>query len=129
LIVVDAAAVVDALTITDGTEALRARMAREDLNAPFLLDHEVLSGLRGLNLGGHLSLAGALDALTDFEDLKLTRWAFNDALRRRAFDLRANLSAYDASYLTLAESLDCPLVTRDGRIRRSPGHRAVVEVL
>jgi predicted nucleic acid-binding protein len=129
LIVVDAAALVDALTLAPGTDGLRARLDGEDLNAPFLLDHEVVSALRGLTLGGHLSAERALDALSDFEDLQLTRWECTDALRRRMFALRANLSAYDAAYVALAEVLDCPLVTRDARIERADGHQAAVEVL
>jgi predicted nucleic acid-binding protein len=67
--------------------------------------------------------------LSDFEDLRLTRWAAGDPLRRRMFALRGNLSAYDAAYVALAEALACPLVTRDARIRRAPGHDARVEVL
>jgi predicted nucleic acid-binding protein len=128
LIVVDAAAVVDALTGLDETEELRRRLAFEELNAPTLLDYEVLSSLRGLTRGGLLSAAGAEDLLTDFEDLPVRRWPFADALRRRAFQLRDNLSAYDAAYVALAEALDCPLVTRDGRLARASGHDAKVEV-
>lgn len=129
MIVIDAAALVDALTLAPDNEALRERMTGEDLNAPALLDFEVISAVRGLTLGGHLGVARALDALTDFEDLQLTRWECSDALRRRMFVLRANLSAYDAAYVVLAEALECPLITRDGKIRRAGGHDATVEVL
>lgn len=129
MIVVDASAVVDALTVAPESEALRARIEDEDLHAPFLLDHEVVSGLRGLVLGRHLTVERALDALTDFEQLPLLRWESGDALRRRSFALRNNLSAYDASYVALAEALDCPLLTRDDRIRKARGHQARVEVL
>jgi len=128
LIVVDAAALVDALTLAPDSGALRARLVGEDLNAPTLLDFEVVSALRGLTLGGHLGGDRALDALTDFEDLALTRWECTDALRRRMFALRANLSAYDAAYVALAEALECPLVTRDAHIDRAAGHDATVEV-
>jgi predicted nucleic acid-binding protein len=128
LIVVDAAAVVDALTGLDEAEELRRRLAFEELNAPTLLDYEVLSSLRGLTRGGLLRAARAEDLLTDFEDLPVRRWPFADALRRRAFQLRDNLSAYDAAYVALAEALDCPLVTRDGRLARASGHDAQVEV-
>ena len=51
-----------------------------------------------------------------------------DALRRRIFQLRANVSAYDAAYVVLAEALDCPLLTRDLRLARSSGHLVRIEV-
>jgi predicted nucleic acid-binding protein len=129
VIVVDSAAIVDALTGAKGEDRLRARMAHEDLHAPFLLDYEVVSVLRGLTLGGHLSDVRARDAMTDFDDLAVQRWPASDSLRRRALQLRHNLSAYDAAYVALAEALDCPLVTRDARIARASGHQARVEVL
>lgn len=119
---------VDALTAAVGTEELRTCLATEDLHAPALLDFEIVSALRGLTLGGHLSAARAADALTDFDDLPIRRWASADALRRRTFQLRANLSSYDAAYIALAEALDCSLVTRDIRLARSNGHTARIEV-
>ncbi|MFC6704729.1 type II toxin-antitoxin system VapC family toxin [Flexivirga alba] len=124
----DSAAVVDALTAVAGSDALRARLATDELHAPSLIDFEVVSALRGLTLGGHLSVTRAEDLLTDFDDLPVQRWPFAHALRRRAFHLRNNVSADDAAYVALAEALDCPLVTRDGRLARSSGHRAQIEV-
>ena len=117
-----------ALTAVDRTEQLRAHLAAEELHAPTFLDFEVVSALRGLTLGGHLSAARATDLLTDFDDLPVQRWQFADGLRRRAFQLRDNLSAYDAAYVALAEALACPLVTRDARLARSSGHTADIEV-
>lgn len=128
MIVVDCAAVVDALTVAETTDDLRAFLASEELNAPALLDFEVVSALRGLNLRGDLTAARAEDALTDYDDLAVRRWPSADALRRRAFQLRANVSAYDAAYVVLAEALDCPLLTRDLRLARSSGHRVPIEV-
>ncbi len=75
-----------------------------------------------------MSAARALDVLTDFEDLPVHRWAAGDALRRRAFDLRQNLTAYDGAYVALAEALECPLVTRDVRLARAAGHSAQITV-
>jgi predicted nucleic acid-binding protein len=128
VIVVDCAAVVDALTAPTGTEELRQRLAREELHAPALVDFEFVSALRGLTLAGRLSAARAQDALTDFEDLPLHRWEAGDALRRRAYALRDSLSAYDAAYVALAEALECELVTRDARLARSGGHAARITV-
>jgi len=67
VIVVDSAAVVDALTGAAGTDELRAHLAAEDLHAPGLVDYEVVSALRGLTLRGQLSPTRAEDVLTDFE--------------------------------------------------------------
>ena len=128
MIVVDCAAVVDALVAGEDADELRAVLSVEDLHAPTLLDFEVVSALRGLTLGGHLSVARAEDALTDFDDLPIQRWSSADALRRRAFQLRANLSSYDVAYIALAEALQCPLLTRDSRLARASGHTARVEV-
>lgn len=128
MIVVDCPAVVDALTAVDGSDDLRALLASEDLNSPTLLDFEVVSALRGLTRGGHLTAARAEDALTDFDDLEVRRWPSSDGLRRRAFQLRDNVSAYDAAYVTLAEALGCSLLTRDRRLARSTGDLVRVEV-
>ena len=128
MIVVDSSAVVDALSGLPGNDALVARLTAEELHAPTLIDSEVVSAMRGLTRGQHLTPARALDLLTDFDDLPLQRWPCADGLRRRAFQLRDNLSAYDAMYVALAEGLGCPLVTRDARLARSSGHDARIEV-
>lgn len=128
MIVVDSAAVVDALTALDGTDDLRALLASQDLAAPALLDYEVLSALRGLTRGGHLDVTRAEDVLTDFDELAIQRWPSGDALRRRAFQLRDNVSAYDAAYVVLAEALECSLLTRDERLARASRHLIAVDV-
>ena len=128
MIVVDAAALVDALTVVEGTEELRADLADEELHAPTLLDFEVVSALRGLTLGGQLSAARAHDALTDFDALQIWRWPSSAALRLRAFTLRDNVTAYDAAYVALAEALECPVLTRDRQLSRSGGHSVEIRV-
>lgn len=128
MIVVDSAAVIDVLAAVEDTEHLRTDLAAEELHAPTLLDFEVVSGLRGLALADHLSAARAEDLLTDFDDLPVQRWPCAGSLRRRAFQLRHNVSAYDAAYVTLAEALDCPLLTRDARLARSSGHTVRIQV-
>jgi predicted nucleic acid-binding protein len=128
MIVVDCAALVDALTAVEGSEQLRDNLSRHELHAPSLIDFEVVSALRGLTLGGQLSADRAVDVLSDLDDLRLERWPPADQLRRRAFQLRHNLTAYDAAYVALAEALDCPLVTRDVRLAHSRGHMARIEV-
>lgn len=126
MIVVDTSAVVDALTGVDGAGGVREELARGELQAPSLLDFEVVSVVRGLTLGGHLSTARAQDALSDFDALPIRRWPSAAVLRLRAFALRENLSAYNAAYVVLAEALRCPLLTRDARLARAAGQ--LVEV-
>ncbi|MBO1756758.1 type II toxin-antitoxin system VapC family toxin [Allobranchiibius sp. CTAmp26] len=128
MVVVDAATVVDALTAVAGTDDLRAHLATEDLHAPHLIDVELVSALRGLRLGGHLSASRAIDLLTDFDDLPIQRWKPTPGMRRRVFQLRDNLSAYDAAYVVLAEALECPLLTRNAGLQRSSGHDVQIEV-
>ena len=128
MIIIDCAAVVDAITAVDGTDDLRAALAEEELNAPALLDFEVVSVLRGLTFRGHLTATRAQDALTDFDDLEIRRWPSGDGLRRRAFQLRHNMSAYDAAYVCLAEALDCTLLTRHVRLVNAAGHLVTIEV-
>lgn len=128
MIVVDASAIVDALTGFQGCDELRHHLAVEELHAPPLLDFEFVSALRGLTLAGRLTSARAQDALIDFDALAIHRWEAGDALRRRAYSLRENLTAYDAAYVALAEALGCELVTRDARLARSSGHAVPITV-
>ncbi len=128
MIVIDCSALIDVLTGAEGTDRLRSNLATEEIHAPSLLDYEVVSALRGLTLAGRLSDTRALDCLTDFEDLPITRWPSADGLRRRAFQLRNNISAYDAAYVVLAEALACPLLTRDEKLARTTGHSAEIHV-
>lgn len=67
--------------------------------------------------------------MTDFDDLAIVRWAGGDGLRRRAFSLRHNLSAYDAAYVALAEALECPLLTRDWHLAKASEELVSVRVL
>lgn len=128
MVVVDCSVVVDVLAGVTGTDDLRTRLADEEVHAPTLLDYEVVSVVRGLVLAGALASDRAQELLSDFDHLPIHRWASADALRRRAFDLRNSISAYDAAYVVLAEALECPLLTRDERLGRSGGHEARIEV-
>jgi predicted nucleic acid-binding protein len=66
-------------------------------------------------------------ALDDLAAFRLRRWA-HDALTFRIWDLRQNLTAYDAAYVALAEALGAPFLTRDERLASAPGIRTRVEV-
>jgi predicted nucleic acid-binding protein len=93
-----------------------------------LLDFEVVSALRGLTLGRHLTAARAEDASATSRTCPCTGWAYSAPLRLRAFSLRDTLAADDAVYVALAEALECPLVTRDARLARAGGHDVEIRV-
>jgi predicted nucleic acid-binding protein len=129
VIVVDASIVVVALVDRgpDGSLA-RARLAHGPAAAPSLLDVEVVSVLRKHTRAGRLDERGALDAVRDLHDLPVRR-VHHQALLERMWRLRDNLTAYDATYVALAELLDAPLVTADAKLSRSPGVACKVELL
>ena len=99
----------------------------EALHVPHLFDVEVLHALRRLTLSGLVSESRCHRALKALSDLRVTRYP-HAPLVHRIWELRDNLTAYDAAYVALAEALDAPLVTTDGRLARTPGHRARVEL-
>lgn len=101
--------------------------ANDDLHVPHLFEIEVMSVLRRYALGDILSPERARLALARLSTMRLTRYP-HTALLRRIWELRDNITAYDAAYVALAETLDAPLVTMDGRLARAPGIRAAVEV-
>lgn len=130
MIVIDASAeVAILLNIGQDVEGIRSRIARpgETLHIPHLFDIEVLHALRSLTLRGTVSSERARLALDRFRDTRFIRYP-HTALTERIWDLRENLTAYDAAYIALAEALDAPLVTTDARLARASGIRAVVEV-
>ena len=101
--------------------------AHESLHVPHLLDVEVLNVLRRYHLRVVLSPTRASLSLRRLSGMRLVRYP-HASLVARIWELRGNLIAYDAAYVALAEALDAPLVTTDGRLARSPGHRARVEL-
>ena len=105
-----------------------ARLSAENLQAPELIDAELLSVLWRLVLTGKLLESQALQALSTASRLGLRRQPTR-ILWPRAWELRTNLSAYDALYVALAEQLDAPLLTADARLAKAPGLRCPVEVL
>ncbi len=94
---------------------------------PHLLDVEVLNVLRHQTLRGVLAEERGATALQDLENINMTRYP-HAPLLGRIWNLRKNVTAYDAAYVALAEALDAPLVTRDARLAQAPGHRAMVEL-
>lgn len=130
MIVVDASTLVLALA-DHGAEGHKARdrlRGDPDLHMPHLVDLEVMSALRRLNQAGEIQQEQAEAALGVLSDLPLVRYP-HLPLAFRIWELRANLTPYDASYVALAETLACPFVTSDRKIERASGIRCAVEIL
>lgn len=125
MIVLDASVVIDVLV---GEARALERLGTEELAVPHLLDAEVGNVIRRKTLNGELGEDVAVQALADLAEIELARYGHVDLLPR-AWELRANLTVYDALYVALAEALESPLLTMDARIAGAPGLRAVVEVL
>ena len=130
MIVVDASVMLEVLLRTPDVQAVEERLfdPHETLHAPHLLDVEVAQVLRKQVAKGVMSDARGQEALQDFLDLPLVRYP-HDFLLPRVWELRKNLTAYDAVYVALAEALRFPLVTCDANIAGAPGHSAQVDVV
>jgi predicted nucleic acid-binding protein len=129
VIVLDASAVVELLLGTPRGTAIGARIStsRATVHAPHVVDLEVASAFRALETRRAVSAAAAATALVDLLGLRLTRYA-HDPLLSRIWQLRGNLTPYDAVYVALAEHLGATLVTCDRRLAKAPGHLARVEL-
>ncbi len=129
MIVVDASVVLEVLLQTPAARRISGRIfdVGETLHAPHLLDVEIAQVLRRYARSGVISADRGAEALADLAELPLHRYPHFIFLPR-IWQLRHNLTAYDAVYLSLAESLDAPLLTRD-RALASAGGRVRVEVL
>jgi len=130
VIVVDASALLETLLRTPAAEAVEKRLfaARETLHAPHLLDVEVAQVIRRYAAIGEIDAERGHAALVDLGDFPLRRYP-HGLLLPRVWELRHNLTAYDAVYVALAETLDAPLLTRDRRLAAASGHDARVELV
>lgn len=130
MIVVDASAAIEVLLNTPAAARIAERLFApgETLHAPHLLDVEVAQVLRRYALAGQLDAARGVEALDDLAALPLTRYP-HDLLLPRIWELRENVTAYDAVYLALAEVLAAPLLTRDQALASAPGHEARIELI
>ncbi len=125
MIVVDASAAV--LALLDDGDARRI-LQSEDLHVPALADSEVANALRKGERSGSVKPEDALRALGVWGRLGIRRY-LAVGLLDRIWDLRQNMTGYDATYAALAEALGCDLLTADARLTRSPGLPCPVRVV
>lgn len=130
MIVLDASAAIEVLLRAPAAGALEARLFApgEALHAPHLIDLEVAQVLRRHVLAGQIAADHGASALAVWLAFAVTRHDHR-TLAPRIWALRDSMTAYDAAYVALAEALDAPLVTTDGKLARAPGHSARVEVV
>jgi len=130
MIVVDASALLEALLRTSAARAVGDRLfdPGQTLHAPHLIDVEVAQVIRRYAANGEIDSGRGLAALAGLADFPMRRYP-HAFLLPRIWELRNNLTAYDAAYIALAETLDAPLLTRDHRLATAAGHHARVEVV
>ena len=130
MIVVDASVLANVIG-DDGADGRRARhevRGAGEMSAPDLVDVETLAVLRKRWLAGTISERRLASALDDLDAIELDRYPTLPMVRR-GFDLRANVTAYDAMYVALAEALRCGLLTGDRRLAAAPGPRCAIRLL
>ena len=130
MIVLDASTITSAIAVDDPQgERARVRLSADlDQHAPGILDLEVTSAIRRLLRTGIIDEQRANRAVADLIDHPLERYP-HVALLPRIWDLRHNVTPYDAAYVALAEALGAVLVTGDARLAEAPGTRCTIELL
>jgi predicted nucleic acid-binding protein len=128
--VLDASAAIEWLLQTSTGQRVEQQIfsQSESLHAPHLLDVEIIQVLRRLVRERVVSVPRAAQAITDLLDLRIHRYP-HFVLLPRIWQLRHNLSAYDAAYVALAEELGAILVTGDARLASASGHTAQIHLL
>jgi predicted nucleic acid-binding protein len=130
LIVPDASVILELLLRTPAASDIESRLFDNDdtLHAPALLDVEVAQVLRRYESRGEISPQRGRLALELLAVFPIERYP-HEQLLPRIWDLRRNLTAYDAAYVALAEALDATFLTRDARVAKAPGVRAQMELV
>ncbi len=130
MIVVDASAVIELLLRTPAAKSVETHLfaSGRTLHAPYLLDIEVAQVIRKYAAKGEIGDERARAALDDLSNLRMQRYP-HDFLLPRVWELRNNMTAYDAVYVALAEVLSAALLTRDKRLANASGHEARVELI
>ncbi len=130
MIVIDASVLANVVG-DDGQHGQRARQELADgqaVSAPDLVDVETVSVLRKRWITGTLTERRFATAVDDLTYLNITRYA-TLPMMRRAYELRANVTAYDAAYIVLAEALNGTLLTADARLAAAPRIRCQIKLL
>ena len=130
MIVIDSSAVLEVLLRSQAGLEIEKRIfsPRESLFAPHLLDLEVVQVLRRYCTSGEIDSERGKEAIEDLKDLPINHYQ-HDIFLHRIWELRHNMTSYDAAYVALAETLPAPLLTRDTHLASVPGHEAVIELI
>lgn len=128
-VVADTSALLPALVDAGSAgQAARGALNVSDLIAPALIDVEVVHALRGRVRGGKLQARIAVQAIADLRRIPMERCDMLPLLDR-VWQLRENLTAYDATFVALAEAFDAVLVTGDERLAKSTGPRCAFQIV
>ncbi len=129
MIVVDASVLANAVG-DDGPDGAvaRAALSKDELSVPDLVDVEVVSVLRRRWLAKTMTAKRFATAVSDLTSVPADRYPALPFMPR-AYELRANVSPYDATYVALAEQLGCALLTANARLARAHGPRCAITVL
>ena len=124
MVVADSSAFVELLVGSPKASVVLRVLAGQQIPAPDLISFEVLSAIRGHVRGAKLTSAQGIAAMLAFEAIedRLELWPLLDVMTEHAIQLRENVSSYDATYVTLAKILPCPLVTADAKLGRAADH-------
>lgn len=127
MLVLDASVLLEVLLQTETGMRWRDRILQPDesLHAPHLIDIEIMSALRRWTIRGELSTPAAQQASAHLSSVRMSRYG-HLLLLPRIWQLRANITAYDAAYIALAETIAAPLVTCDAKLARTRGHSAQI---
>lgn len=129
MIVIDASVLV--ITLIDNSELgnnIRKEISESDLYAPELIDLEIASVLRKLIRLKNIPVERADQAIKDLRRIKLNRVPHIELIPR-CWELRYNITPYDAAYISLAEILDCELYTSDKKLAKAPGKKCAVKLV
>ena len=130
MIVVDSSVILEVLLRTKSAQAIEKKIFSkgQTLHAPHLIDLEIAQVIRRYTSASEITPERGSQAIEDLIDFRISRYP-HDILLSRIWDLRSNMTAYDAAYVTLAEVLNVPLFTRDARLARSVGSRAKIQLI
>lgn len=130
MIVVDSSIIVEVLLRTKSAHLIEKKIFSkgQTLHAPHLIDVEIAQVIRRYTSSHELTPERGFQAIEDLIDFRISRYS-HDIMLPRIWELRTNMTAYDAAYVALAEMLDSPLLTRDAKLARSPGTIAKIELI